>query len=150
MTRRDWIPAVFLLALSLFVISQAIRLPYSAEYGPGPGFLPLWLAGVVGGLSLLLLVRSTGAPRPRKPFIANPAGMKSAAMVAGLYLAYILLLQTLGLLVALAIFLLILIKVVERRSLLASVITAVAGSVSCYLLFEVWLKVPLPIGILGI
>lgn len=150
MNRRDWIPSAFMLALSLFVMTQAIQMPFGAEYGPGPGFMPLTLSMLMGILSAILLFRCLRAEEATRSLFENHAGLKKAAIVAVLYLVYILLLQVLGLLVALAVFLLILLWLVENRSIFFSVGAAVVVSLSCYFLFEVWLKVPLPIGIFGI
>lgn len=37
------VSAVCLAAFGVYVISVAVKLPYVAEVGPGPGFFPLWL-----------------------------------------------------------------------------------------------------------
>lgn len=139
-----------MLALSLFVVTQAVQMPLSAEYGPGPGFMPLWLGLLMAILSGILLFRCLQAGVPSRRLFDNSSGLKKAALVALLYLVYIASLQFLGLLVALALFLLILLWLIERRSVFVAAAAAATGALSCYFLFEVWLKVPLPIGILGI
>ncbi len=150
MNRRDWIPSAFMLALSLFVASQALQMPFSAEYGPGPGFMPLVLSTLMGILSAILLVRSLGSEVPSKSLFTDRSGLKKSAGVALLYLAYIVSLPFLGLLVALTVFLLVLLLLIEKRSIIMAVSASAMVSLSCYFLFEVWLKVPLPIGIFGI
>jgi len=139
-----------MLALSLFVFTQALQLPFSAEYGPGPGFMPLVLSSLMGILSTTLLVRSRGLEGGTESLFKSASGLKKAALVALLYLAYIVALQTLGLLMSLAIFLLVLLLLIEKRSIVTAVSASAIVSLSCYFLFEVWLKVPLPIGIFGI
>lgn len=50
MKRADVLAGLCLIGLGIFIIQQALQLDYINEYGPGPGFLPLWLG--IGFLAL--------------------------------------------------------------------------------------------------
>lgn len=120
---------------------------YMAETAPGPGFFPLWVGLGLMLLSGILFLRAHPSPAP---FIENRSGFRKAMVVAAAFLVYVLTLGYLGSLVGLALFLAFLVGWVERRGWRAWIGTAFVGSLSCYLLFEVWLRVPLPRGLLGI
>ena len=45
----DLIGGVVVLLLGFAVVFFSRQLPYMSEYGPGPGFFPLWLGlGIIG------------------------------------------------------------------------------------------------------
>ena len=46
--KRDLLSGIVLASFGSFLIYEAQRLPYRSEFGPGPGFLPLWIGiGIV-------------------------------------------------------------------------------------------------------
>lgn len=145
--KLDRIGSVFFLLVGAILVAEGLRLPYMAGYSPGAGFFPLWLGG---GLMLLsaLLFATTNAPD--KPFIESREGFRKTALVAVAFIVYIAVLKFLGLLISLALLLAFLVGVVEKKHWRQWVAVALLGSLNCYLLFELWLGVPLPIGILGI
>ena len=51
----ETIAALCVTLLGVITIALARQLPYQAEYGPGPGFLPLWLGATLVVLSVFLL-----------------------------------------------------------------------------------------------
>jgi len=56
MKKADVITSFVLLVLSGYVIRESWLMPASATFGPGPGFLPLWLGVLLAALALILLV----------------------------------------------------------------------------------------------
>jgi putative tricarboxylic transport membrane protein len=71
-------------------------------------------------------------------------------MVIGIILATVLLVPVLGFLVAFALMLIVIAVVVERRRLLPSVLVSTVALAAAYGIFVLFLRVPLPTGILGI
>lgn len=71
-------------------------------------------------------------------------------MVIGIILATVLLVPILGFLVAFALMLIVIAVVVERRRLLPSVLVSTVALAAAYGIFVLFLRVPLPTGILGI
>src|SRR3990170_1204179 len=51
----ETIAALFITLLGITTVTLARQLPYEAEYGPGPGFLPFWLGVTFVILSVFLL-----------------------------------------------------------------------------------------------
>jgi putative tricarboxylic transport membrane protein len=143
---RDRVSGLFWLAVALFAAAQGLVLGLGSLHRPGPGFFPFWGGGVLGLLSILLVVRSptqvaTGAARLR-PDNARPV------VATGAVLGYLLLLDVLGFVSITFLFLLLLFRV-EHRSWTFSAASAAAGAVGSYVLFQVWLKTQLPTGPLG-
>lgn len=71
-------------------------------------------------------------------------------MVIGIILATVLLVPVLGFLVAFALMLIVIAVVVERRRLLPSILVSTVALAAAYGIFVLFLRVPLPTGILGI
>ena len=55
MRLADLIGGVVVLILGLAVVFFSSQLPYYSEYGPGPGFLPLWLGVVLIGCAIFVI-----------------------------------------------------------------------------------------------
>lgn len=121
--------------------------------GPGAGFFPFWLGTLGVVLSLALLVQSwrgraigegTQALLPR-----GEGARRAAALVTGL-VAAALLLQPLGFRLAMLVFTAGLLLALGVRRPVTIALFALASSFGLFHVFYYWLKVPLPIGALGI
>lgn len=121
-------------------------MPPSGTFGPGAGFLPFWLGVAMAALSLILLVSATREPAPvggRAPF---PMGWKLLPIletICGLAV-FILLLETLGFLLSIALLTAFLLRVVEREGWLTTLAVAVGNAGALYIVFKVLLGVSLP------
>jgi len=137
--------------LGLVWIVQARKLAYWGEFAPGPGFLPLWLGIVLIILVAAFLLQSLCRARSPRPTPAPQADAGSGApkrvvaIVVGL-LCCLVALEWLGFVVAVAVYLAVLIGVVERRSMTETLAVSIGTSVGLWLLFKQWLKVPFPTG----
>lgn len=148
--RDDAITAIVLLVFSGFVISEALSMSISAEYGPGPGMFPLILGISLAVLSLLLLWDGIN-PRTKDKAskFQNKAGLlASGLMVLGL-VGYALVITKLGYLLTTFLLVLFLMGVVARDKLRTTLLTAIAVTVLLYLIFDVGLGVQLPKGPFG-
>lgn len=149
MRRADQVGAILLLAFAAFVIHQASRLPYRADYGPGPGFIPLWLGIILGGCSIALLA---GARKRRddRPVFTDRAGVVRLVWIGVATLLLTVAMPIVGTAVAIGLFMG---GLVWRMSPAPSWVTvlslAVLTPVGVHLLFVRWLGVPLPKGLLG-
>ncbi len=126
-------------------------MPPSGTFGPGAGFLPFWLGAAMAILSIILLVNATREPASasgRSPF---PTGWALLPLLetAGALAAFILLLETLGFLVATALLTAFLLRVVEREPWLTTGLVAVANAAGLYVVFQILLGVSLPKNIFG-
>ena len=151
MRRADQITGVIVLIFSLAVIEGARRMPPSGTFGPGAGFLPFWLGAALAILSIVLLVNASREPAQasdRSPFPKGGAVLAILEAVGGLA-AFILLLETLGFLLSIALLTAFLLRVVEREPWLTSVIVAVANAAGLYVIFQMLLGVSLPKNFFG-
>jgi len=153
MHRSDSAGAVVLLSFALFVCYQAGRYPLGTIGKIGPGFLPLYLGILLAALAVIILLRSLfaaaeiGAPAWKGITVRKILRVASVLLCAA---AYTFLLNKLGFLVATFLFTLILLKIAESYSWLASVLIAGTASAGNFLIFRVWLQGQFPKGWLGI
>lgn len=144
MPRRDAVAAAAILLLAAAVVREAGRLPFGSARSPGEGFVPWWLGVILGVLALILLLRSllerraAGAPQPRR------TGRPLAVLLA--LAAYAVAVDPLG--YPLCTFLLVVVTLAPRspREALPALALALATAGGSYVLFAVWLGVPLPAG----
>jgi putative tricarboxylic transport membrane protein len=151
MRRADQITGILMLIFSVAVLEGARRMPPSNTFGPGAGFLPFWLGVAMAILSVILLVNATREPAQASASSPFPKGRAIVAIVetAVALAAFILLLETLGFLLAIALLTAFLLRIVERVAWPTTETVAVANSVGLYVVFQILLGVSLPKNILG-
>jgi putative tricarboxylic transport membrane protein len=144
---------VILLGVFAAALVASVDYPLFDALGPGPGFFPFWLSllGII--LAGAMLVEST-----RGRLVADigiellpnrPAALKALGVLVAMTLAVVLL-EPLGYRLTMLPFIAVLLPSLGARSVLAIAVTAAAGSFGVFHVFYYWLKVPLPIGALGI
>jgi putative tricarboxylic transport membrane protein len=152
MKKADMISAVVLLALAGYVIQDAWRMPPSATFGPGAGFLPFWLGIVLAVLATILLVtnwkREATAKDSEAVFPGKKALFAITLVMAGLAV-YIQLIEVVGFLLDTFLFVLFLVKVVERETWRLALTVAVSTTAVLFLTFQVLLKITLPSNMFG-
>lgn len=139
--------------LGIFAAALVTSLDYSLgdALGPGPGFFPFWLSLLGAALTVAILVETA-----RSPDIAAASILSSrqAAWQVGAVLialgATAALLEPLGFRLTMLLFIAGLLFALGARSPFAILFTALAGSFGVFHVFFYWLKVPLPIGALGL
>lgn len=150
MRRADCITGAALLALAVAFSAGALKnYAYWGENGPGPAFLPFWLGVVMALLAAALLVGALRSNDPGQAWLPRGDGLKRLALVLGATTALVALLDVLGMILATVLFLVGLMRWLDRHPwpLTLSVAMAMAGF--NFLVFTYWLRVPLPVGVLG-
>lgn len=151
MRRPNQIAGAAFLVLAIWVAWQALKMRFYSHLGPGPGFFPFWLALALGLVSLLMIVQATigeSEPMPAD-FVPGRRGfLRVMAVVAALALTAALL-EPLGFRLTMFATLAFLLVALGRQSWFVTLAVASAGSFGTFLLFDRWLRVALPIGILG-
>jgi putative tricarboxylic transport membrane protein len=152
--RRAWqVACVFL--LGVFVAALITSLAYSLTdiLGPGPGFFPFWLSLIgiaLTGAMLLHLGRGSILSDDLVTVLPSlQAALQAGAVLVALTAAAALI-EPLGFRLTMLLFIVGLLIALGARSVLAVALCAVAGSFGVFHVFYYWLKVPLPIGMLGI
>ena len=152
MKRADLITGFVLLALSGYVIWESWMMPASATFGPGSGFLPLWL-GILLALLSAMLIAGAWLRRPdpgaAAPFPAGKALLRVTAVMVGLGI-YISLMEVLGFVLNTFLFVAYLMLAVEREKMKLTMLVAVLTTAGLYLIFQVLLGITLPKSMFGI
>jgi hypothetical protein len=138
-------------AIGAAMMLHALGMPYLLDGVPGPGFLPRWIAAGLITAGMVIVVKAVRpAPAATEP-VAWPSagGWRRVALMAGALAAALIALNTLGFLVTTTVFVAVVIYGLGIRSwrMLASV--PLLAACGLYLVFAVWLNVPLPKGLLA-
>ena len=147
MLTTDRIGGSALCLLALFVMWESRALPLGTWRQPGPGYFPVLLAALLLILGALVWAMGGGAAR-----VASVGWGESrhALVILGVSAFICLGLERLGYRLTMLTALLFLVWLVERKTLVASAVFAIALSFGSYYLFDTLLRVPLPRGPLGI
>ena len=136
--------AVFLL-LAVLICVESHKLGLGTLNAPESGFFPFLLGTALGLLSILWLVLYL-APRGALDLIKVSISWKRAIpMLAGL-LAYALLLELLGFLLATFLLIFLSVWIVESRPWWVAGSVGIGITAFTYVLFRLWLHVQLPAG----
>ncbi len=151
MRRADQITGIIMLIFSVAVMEGGRRMPPSNTFGPGAGFLPFWLGVAMALLAIILLVTATREPAMAGGPSPFPTGRPVVAILetGGALAAFILLLEPLGFLVAIALLTAFLLRVVEREGWTTTLVVAVANAAGLYIVFKIMLGVSLPKNLFG-
>ncbi len=150
MNKAETVAGTLFVAIGVAMLLQAMKFPYFVESVPGPGFLPRWIAGgiIAAGLALAMkgiwprLLIAEAVAWPEAP------GWRRVGLMLGALAVALLLLKTLGFMLVTTLFMAAVVFGLGIRSwrILASV--PLVSAVALYVIFAVWLLVPLPKGTL--
>jgi putative tricarboxylic transport membrane protein len=144
MLRSDRYVGVSLLFLSAYVCYEGLRLKLGTVHNPGAGFVPFWIGGLLGCMALILILRASfGKGRDRE---GHKTSLSIGLVVLSLF-GFNLILESLGFILCTFLFIIFLLKIVERKSWLFSLGMACPTAVVTYFIFEVLLEAQLPRGI---
>jgi putative tricarboxylic transport membrane protein len=146
MTSADRVSGMLLLAFSALVMQQARALPYWAADAPGPGFVPMWLGGLLACLSLGLIARPAAS---RGHHAVAVATWRPVLMVAALTAGAAALSLVAGLVLASGLFTAVTLAYLRPGHVRGNVVASVLTPLVMWLVFVRWLGVPLPTGPLG-
>ena len=151
--------AGLMLAVGLVYEYMAMDMPRGSLAYPGPGLFPMiigifLIATALGCLLQEILPRKEGkTPAAVSLTIQDSAGpgerkVEKTFQLTALLIGYILVLKTLGFPIAICAFLVLAIRIFGYRRWFPTVVMAVVIAGISYVAFALWLKVPLPLGIL--
>jgi len=143
----DFIGGVVVLILGLATIYFSSQLEYYSEFGPGPGFLPLWIGISIAVFAIVVIFNilrkheKVGAflkPRTRE-------GFKLLLII----IATFFLLPLLGFSIGFGLFAGITMRFMGKHRWVVCSLTAVGIAIGIRYVFGHWLSIPLPKGIVG-
>jgi len=133
----------------LFITWECRKLSYWSEFGPGPGFLPLWIGICLTLLSFSLFiqsVKSKGKADSGEPFFVSWKESRRVWLVILAYCSVGVLVHWLGFHLLSAFFVFFAMAFVERRSWWVSLTAGVLTALGFYVVFDVLMKSDLPRG----
>jgi len=143
--RRDHIAGGAFVTAGVLILAVSHDLPFGTLASPGAGMLPV-LVIVLMILFGLTLVLQAGRSPPMADIQWSdlPHALRVTAVAAGAAAAY----NTLGFILTMVLMLFVIVYVIERRSLLASLLFCIPTPLVIYAAFEYLLKSPLERGLL--
>ena len=146
MRRADQLTGVIVLLFSVVLMVGSWRMPPSATFGPGAGFLPFWCGALLALLSLLLVLNALWRPAVSTTKSVFPSGrvLFTLGVVIASLAVYILTLESLGFLVGTGLLTAFLLGVIEREKWYTAILVAILNSAGLYLVFQILLGVNLP------
>jgi putative tricarboxylic transport membrane protein len=147
----DRIAGAALLAFAIAFSAGALKYyTYSGPGGPGSAFLPFWLGLIMAVLAGALLVGALRSSDPGAEWLPQGDGLRRLAVVLGVTFAFVALLKVVGMILGTALFLVVLLRVLDRNPWPLTLFVAATTSALIYLIFSYWLRVPFPVSIFGI
>jgi len=151
MRRSYQITGILVLLLAAFIAVEALALRYYTPLGPGPGFFSFWLALILAGLAVIVIVQATfGRPEPMPDdFFTDRTGYLRIGAVVLALVVTIYALEPVGFSLTMFAVCAFLLHALGRQGVVVTLLVSLACSVGAYHVFDHWLKVPLPRGVLG-
>ena len=146
----DQASSLFWLLVSLSVFVESLRLGIGTLHNPGRGFLTFGASGVLGILSLILLLQASLRKKEVKtpPFFAGPLWTRILLVVIVL-VVYSWVMPVLGYLISTFLLMTTLFLILERKKILFVFVSSILATVVTYLIFSKWLNCQFPDGLFG-
>jgi putative tricarboxylic transport membrane protein len=141
----DRVAGFVLLAFAGYIFVNSISLGYVSEGVPGAGFLPLWAGAILAVSAIVILAKSWKTPLSGL-LIANRTVLWRT-VIFGLGMAVmVFMMPYLGMVVTLALFMLFGVPFLGARHPLKIAASVTLVPLFVYVLFQLVLQVPLPVG----
>jgi putative tricarboxylic transport membrane protein len=148
MRRCHQIAGLILLLAALYLGHQSWLLPYYSSLGPGPGFFPIWLSGLLALLSIAMIAQATREAPARLPadFFPDSAGLaRIACAIGGLFMTAALM-SVFGFRATTFVFYVALLVAFGRRNVIEIIALSALGAFGVHYLFSHMLQQQLPAG----
>jgi putative tricarboxylic transport membrane protein len=147
--RADQVGGLGLLTLAVGYAAGALEYPYWGANGPGSAFMPFWLGVAMAILAVLLFVGASRVGDPGASWLPAGTGLRKLLVVVGATVLFVALLPYVGMIVGTGLFLLGILRFLERYPWTQAAGVAAGTAVANYLIFTYWLRVPFPVSVLG-
>jgi putative tricarboxylic transport membrane protein len=144
MVRREVAVASLALAFGIAAALESAKLPFGTIHSPGQGFFPWWASVTVILLATILLIQALNSHSST----ARDESRRIAKVVVLLVVlaAYTFLLDPLGYPICTFLLVLFMLRVLDPQRWRVALSIAVLTAAGSYVVFAVWLSVPLPRG----
>ena len=144
--RADQIAGLMISLAGAYAGWETLKLPLGSLDNPGPGYMPLILSVLLFALGLI--VASAGGKSQPLAEIRWPE-LRHAFAIFGTCVFAALAIEPLGYRLTVAVMLIFLVGVIEKKPPLAVILVSAGMAIGSYWLFATLLKVPLPPGLFG-
>ncbi|MGI6027824.1 MAG: tripartite tricarboxylate transporter TctB family protein [Candidatus Heteroscillospira sp.] len=141
------------LACAIFFICKKDGMQFYMNKAPGPGFMPMISASIIGicglGITVQSVLRLKLADQEGEKLLAEWHEWRSFFIIIGICSAAVVLADYIGLITAITIAMVLLIRFLGPESWKTSLLVGVGTGIVIYLIFIVLLKVHVPEGPFG-
>jgi hypothetical protein len=145
--RSDAVSGIVIVLIALLVGWENRAYPIGSLAEPGPGYMPLLMAGALGIFGLLIALRAGASPLFNT--IDWSEGRRGIVMLVACGVA-VYVLERIGYRLTMIALLIFMLGVVERKRPLPTVLVSFGFAYLSYFLFATLLKVQLPLGPWGL
>lgn len=147
--RSEIIVSIVVFIVALIFLIQSLRLPYISEIGPGPGFFPLWLSGILLIVSCVYIFQSIRKTNKNQDFkwLPDSQVLKRILYILGCMVLFVLLIFFLGFVLTSTTFLFLLLF--REYRWIKSFVISITVSLILFWVFGTMLNVALPVNVFG-
>jgi putative tricarboxylic transport membrane protein len=150
LNKHDLTSSLIFLAAALCMCVGSLRLSIGTVSSPGPGFFPFLAGAILGIFSLVLLAQSFKKVEGEEKSLWQSiwGGWKIVSVLIVL-VAYVFGMNYLGFFLGTILFLGLLLRGMGHQTWLLTIVASLLGAIISYGIFQAWLDVQLPHGVLG-
>jgi hypothetical protein len=139
--------AAIIFALGALVAFDSYRLGSSwASDGPQSGYFPFYIGLITCICGAVVFGQGLLRVRIDRAVFVTHVQLKQVLVILLPSTAYVLGVQLIGIYVSSALFIALFMKIAGKYSWMRSIAVSVGVSVSAFVMFEIWFKIPLPKG----
>ncbi len=147
MKKKERIAAAILAFLGIAAAAMAYEMGFGDFHHPGPGFFPFWLSAILALVSFIYFLTRLGQDSKRTTLWHRQAWVRPSLAALVMFI-YSLAMGWIGFFPATFLLFLVWLIFIEREKWKTVGLVSLLGTFSLYLVFTVFLKVPLPKGVL--
>jgi len=152
-TRKEITTTLVLLLFGAGYLTYSTEYPMGTWNNPGPRVFPLFVGGVFVLLAFVQFIQSLRSRKREEREEDDRLRKKSLRasrpfFLAGVFVVYILMINGAGFFVSTVAFVVVSSKLIGAKDWVRPLVLALGVSLFCYVLFEVWLKLSLPRGLI--
>jgi len=139
--------AAIIFALGALVAYDSYRLGSGwASDGPQSGYFPFYIGLFICICSTVVLAQGLLRLKTEQQVFVTPSQLKQVLVILLPSTAYVFGVQLIGIYVSSALFIALFMRIAGKYSWIRSVAVGAGVSVSAFVMFEIWFKIPLPKG----
>ncbi|MDF2675124.1 MAG: hypothetical protein K0R09_3393 [Clostridiales bacterium] len=149
-----------LMGLVILALAFVQKLPYMKNNIPGPGFFPIVCGIGIAVFGALIIVENQSKAKKAKESntkdkdseenIINKAELRNFAYIIGSSILVLILTPLIGMLISIGAVVTLLVKILAEESLIKSIIIGAGTTIVLFLIFRLFLGVPLPNSFIGL